>query len=324
MTETFTVEESTSHELERVEAVELAMVAQEMEIEDLVARHRKIQAAIEEVLVDGIDYGRIPGVNRPTLLKPGAEKLSQLFMLVPEIETQETYHEDGHYTVKALCYLHHVPTGRRLGPQPALATSRESKYAYRMMNPTCPDCGTDNIRTSKEGGYYCWRRIGGCGNQFAAASDKAKQIATQPTGRGPNPDLPDTYNTVLRMACKRAHVAATLAITGASEVFTSDIEDHAPADAQPDRADTPKPARKQTKAQTEEFNTLQHQLVSEHGLEQWATPAVVTSANRAFGMAYESLSEISREHMDQIIEGARKQLAAAEEAPQGDEKGDLE
>lgn len=40
-----------------------------------------------------------------------------------------------------------------------------------------------------------------------------------------NPDLADTYNTVLKMAKKRAHVDAILTATAASDIFTQDLED---------------------------------------------------------------------------------------------------
>ena len=40
-----------------------------------------------------------------------------------------------------------------------------------------------------------------------------------------NPDIADVYNTVLKMANKRALVAATLNVTAASDIFTQDVED---------------------------------------------------------------------------------------------------
>lgn len=48
-----------------------------------------------------------------------------------------------------------------------------------------------------------------------------------------NPDLADTYNTVLKMAKKRALVDATITACAASDIFTQDVEDfvedhHAP------------------------------------------------------------------------------------------------
>ena len=42
-----------------------------------------------------------------------------------------------------------------------------------------------------------------------------------------NPDIADVYNTVLKMAKKRAHVDATLTATGAGDMFTQDLIDDA-------------------------------------------------------------------------------------------------
>lgn len=43
--------------------------------------------------------------------------------------------------------------------------------------------------------------------------------------RGENPDIADTYNTVLKMAKKRALVDAVKSTTAASDIFTQDLED---------------------------------------------------------------------------------------------------
>jgi hypothetical protein len=52
----------------------------------------------------------------------------------------------------------------------------------------------------------------------------AWEISTQ-VYRIPNDEIPDLANTILKMAQKRALVAATLIATGLSDYFTQDIED---------------------------------------------------------------------------------------------------
>ncbi len=47
----------------------------------------------------------------------------------------------------------------------------------------------------------------------------------QPTGNVENPDLADVWNTVRKMAEKRAMVAAVLVGTGCSSIFTQDLEE---------------------------------------------------------------------------------------------------
>ena len=57
-----------------------------------------------------------------------------------------------------------------------------------------------------------------------------------------NPDIADVYNSVLKIAKKRAHIDATLTVTGAADLFTQDlIDDDEPqrAPIAPPRARTP-------------------------------------------------------------------------------------
>lgn len=51
--------------------------------------------------------------------------------------------------------------------------------------------------------------------------------ALQEGAKTENPDIADTYNTVLKMASKRSLIDATLKATGGSCEFTQDIEDMA-------------------------------------------------------------------------------------------------
>jgi hypothetical protein len=74
------------------------------------------------------------------------------------------------------------------------------------------------VRRSKEGdGHYCWKKQGGCGWTGRV---------NQPSGKVDNPDLADQKNTVLKMAVKRALVAATITAIHASDMFTQDLEDY--------------------------------------------------------------------------------------------------
>jgi hypothetical protein len=52
-------------------------------------------------------------------------------------------------------------------------------------------------------------------------------------GKIENEDIADVYNTVLKIAKKRAHIDATLTVTGAADLFTQDLidEDDAGRDA---------------------------------------------------------------------------------------------
>src|SRR3990167_5127721 len=203
----------------------------ELTVEDLIAQMQKIRTVMEKVMVrddpaKGIagHYGVIPGTNKPTLLKPGAEKLCLLFRLDPEYATERVV-EDGHLTAITTCTLYKITTGQRWGSGQAICSSKESKYAYRKGERICPECGQAAIIKGKEqygGGWLCWNKKGGCGAKWP---DGATVIESQNVERVDNPDLADTWNTIIKMACKRALVAAVLNVTAASDIFTQDIEE---------------------------------------------------------------------------------------------------
>lgn len=208
-----------------------ALVARdEIDVSELVQQSKVIEEAMRLAMTDGIHYGRIPGVNKPTLLKPGAEKLLVLFRLAPEYDTEKIWHEDGHLTVMAKCSLRHIPTGLKIAEGEGLCTTRESRYAWRKGERVCPECNEPQVREGKArdgrpGNWYCWKKQGGCGATWDLDSEQGSLFRAMETGRVANPDLPDTYNTVLKMGDKRALLAAVLNGTAASDVFTQDMED---------------------------------------------------------------------------------------------------
>lgn len=207
-------------------------VTPQVEATELKARLDVIQEAQEKAMVEDTDYGVIPGTNKPTLLKPGAEKLSVLFQLDVQLSNEKRWGPGDHLTVVSKATVFHAPTGSRLGYGEGVCSTRERKYAYRQAKLSCPECGQETVFKSKKGpGWFCWAAKGGCGAQFGPGDER---ITGQKLGQVDNPDLPDTWNTVVKMAEKRARVDAVLAVTGASALFTQDVEDQpAAAEAEP-------------------------------------------------------------------------------------------
>lgn len=195
-----------------------------LSVTDVRSQVNLIQHVLREVMKEGQHFGVIPGTNKPTLLKAGAEKLCLTFRLDPQYEITER--QDGpHLSITSKCTLWHIPSGQRFGSGMGSCSTREAKYAYRQTSVKCPVCEKEAIIKGKEeygGGWVCFKKKGGCGAKFA---DGAQEIEKQPRGRVPNEDLADTYNTVLKMANKRSLVAAVLNATAASDIFTQDIED---------------------------------------------------------------------------------------------------
>lgn len=85
---------------------------------------------IDSVLIAGIDYGVIPHCNKPTLLKPGAEKIMNYLGLICRVETLnrvEDYNV-GFFSYECKVYLidyNGVVKGEGIG----ITNTREGKYA---------------------------------------------------------------------------------------------------------------------------------------------------------------------------------------------------
>jgi hypothetical protein len=187
---------------------------------------RAIQDVMSQAMHEGEHYGKIPGCgDKPALLKAGAEKLGLMFRLAPEFEVTAIDLADNHKEFRIICTLKHIQTGETWGQGVGSCSTMESKYRYRPSSRKCPACGAEAIIKGKAefgGGWVCFKKKGGCGAKF---SDEAKDIVSQTDGRIENPDIADTYNTVLKMAKKRAHVDAIITATSASDIFTQDVEE---------------------------------------------------------------------------------------------------
>lgn len=199
-----------------------------MDTAQVLKRMKAIKDLKELVLVEGVDYGVIPGTDKPVLLKPGAEKICSFFGYVPDIQVVAEIEDwRGERYGEPLFYYRYrvslLKDGAAVGQGEGSANTWEAKYRYRLAGRKCPKCARENIRPSKQdGGWYCWAKTGGCGAQFVQGD---KSIESQEVGRVPNPDFADVINTVQKMGQKRAYIAATLSATGASQWFTQDLED---------------------------------------------------------------------------------------------------
>lgn len=180
---------------------------------------------------NGVDFGPVPGTDKPVLRKAGAEKATSFFGLSPRFRdasvtedwTGEQHGGEPFLYYRQTCDLY--KGDRLIASADGSCNSWEKKYRYRAMERTCPKCSKATIIKGKAeygGGWLCFAKKGGCGAKFA---DDAPEIVGQQVGQIKNPDVAELANTLLKMAQKRALVAATLIATGLSEYFTQDIED---------------------------------------------------------------------------------------------------
>jgi len=209
-------------------------------LQDAAARRQAVIEYTRRMLVSGTDYGKIPGTgDKPTLLKPGAEKLASLFGLSPLFEMMEREMDwtgDAHggepfFYMQYRCTLTRgdIVAGQGVGS----CNSWEKKYRYRTVYP--------NKATAEEKAAGRLETRGGRNGSYQVYVIK-------------NADPADVVNTVDKMAQKRALVAAVLIAVNASELFTQDIEDYSdivdgdwtPAPpAQPAPRPAPAPAKAQ-------------------------------------------------------------------------------
>jgi hypothetical protein len=190
-----------------------------------------IQEVMREVMQDGQHYGKVPGCGeKPTLLKPGAEKLSMVFRLRPIIKEQgedvKVMHlENGHRDYTVYCHVFNM-AGIEMSTGVGSCSTMESKYRYRggQKTPTDRQVPKEYWNLKKAGKTReAQDLIGGPG--YSAGKVNGVWMVCEVGEKMDNPDIADVYNTVLKMAKKRAYVDGILSATGASDIFTQDIED---------------------------------------------------------------------------------------------------
>ncbi|NML34894.1 hypothetical protein [Paraburkholderia antibiotica] len=162
-----------------------------------------VQEVMRSIMKSDTHYGVIPGTKKPSLYKPGAEVLCVTFRIADKYEIEDLT-VDGMARYRVRCIGVHQVTGVVLGEGLGECSSHEEKYKWRRA--ICAEefeVTPENLRRLK---FSKWQN----------KVEKQQQIRTESA---------DQANTILKMACKRAKIAMTLNVTGASDIFTQDIED---------------------------------------------------------------------------------------------------
>ncbi len=186
-------------------------------VQDVLKQVELVQELMKKVMKEGEHYGVIPGTKKPTLYKPGAEKLGFTFRLMPEYEIHKTDLGNGHREYEVVCKLYHIQTGAFVGAGVGSCSTMESKYRWRAKKvetgEPIPKDYHQNKGKYKAEGYRLEKDDTGAWHWYKI------------DGKQENPDIADTWNTVLKIAKKRAHIDAILTATAASDIFTQDMED---------------------------------------------------------------------------------------------------
>jgi len=217
--------------------------------QEVVKQVGTIQQIMSTVMKKDTHYGVIPGCgDKPTLLKAGAEKISLTFRLAPHYEVQKIVSGE-HREYEVVCTLKHIPSDKIIAQGVGNCSTMESKYRYRntmenTFEPIPQDYKAKKTQYNKDG-FYC-RKING-----AWAWVKMERVE--------NPNLADQYNTVLKMAKKRAYVDATISGTACSDIFTQDLEDIRSNMAEPETAEAPAMSPMGKKTDAEKYpNSAKH------------------------------------------------------------------
>lgn len=168
---------------------------------EILEAHRETSALIEKALKKDRDYGVIPGTgDKPTLLKPGAEKIVLSFGCRSEFVLDHCIEDpDRRVQWRKRSKEWYGPKGGRRFKWKESEGESIGFYEYRY---TCRIF-------SRETGELLGEAVGVCSTMESKYVDRPR----------------DSQNTAAKMAQKRALVAAVLMTFGLSDQFTQDVEE---------------------------------------------------------------------------------------------------
>lgn len=187
-----------------------------------------IQHVMREVMQEGQHYGTIPGCgDKPTLLQPGAQKLCLAFNLAPSYDVTTRDMPGGHREYTVRCILTHRGSGGKVGEGLGVASTMESKYRFRVAPKKVTDreVPREYWDARKADPKKAQALLGGPGYGTKKDDNGVWRITEGSNEKVEHDNPADYYNTVAKMAAKRAHVHASLNVTGATDMFTQDIEE---------------------------------------------------------------------------------------------------
>lgn len=168
-----------------------------MAVADIISHVAMVQEVMRAVMKPEVHYGIIPGTDKPTLYKQGAEVLCMAFRVADSYQVEDLSTADT-VRYRVTCVGTHQATGIVLGTGMGEASSGEEKYKWRKAFDDEFNATPENLRRIKKGKYT------------------TKQVRTEPA---------DLANTILKMANKRAKIAMTINVTACGDMFGQDLED---------------------------------------------------------------------------------------------------
>ena len=225
----------------------------------MIEAHKEISELITKALESGKDYGTIPGAgDKPTLLKPGAERLAAAFGTLPRysIVAQDIDHDRVVPWAKRKKVWHNKFKGDKSFDWQQ--ENGESLGLYRYV------IRCELVR--RDEGTIVGDGLGSCSTMESKYVDRPR----------------DCENTVLKMAQKRALVAAVLNAFGLSDRFTQDVEDQ-PHDAPTAPIPTAPADEPPTEKQVELLERLSHSSRWTEAQRQWIAGKMAVLTKRSAG-----------------------------------------
>lgn len=210
-----------------------------LSIDQIVKQRTLITECMAKAMHENQHYGKVPGCgDKPTLLQPGAQLLAHLFRLRPEYEVIESDLAGGHKRFRVQCRLYFIGSTPELRISEGVgeSSSMESKHRFRnaaavvtptgdpvppaywdIKNKQGPDAAKKWAANAYDGKSVSTKKIDGAWQFVIVEGGSDEKVE--------NSNPADVFNTVLKIAKKRAFVDATITATASSDFFTQDLED---------------------------------------------------------------------------------------------------
>ena len=202
--------------------------------QDVAARIGRVQEVMKGVMQGpskenamGVHYGLIPGCgDKPTLLQPGAQILGVTFGIYADPTETIVDMPNGHREVRVKVAMRRLDTDAVVAYGMGSCSTMEAKYRFRkgdaeVTDQQVPKAYWDAKKTDPKkaqdligGSGYGTKKVDGAWFITKGSSEKVE-----------NTNPAEYYNTVGKIAFKRAYVHGTINATACSDIFTQDIED---------------------------------------------------------------------------------------------------
>jgi hypothetical protein len=168
---------------------------------------QRFQKLVKTHLVPDHDFGTIPGTQKPTLLKPGAEKITKLMGLADSYSISDKVEDWAKplFSYTVTCELHNIQGGALISQGIGHCNSMEACYRHRWLWSSDVPAHLDKNSLPQR--------------QINTRRGRSTQYRIE------NDDVFSLVNTIMKMAKKRALVDAALSAGRLSDLFSQGDQD---------------------------------------------------------------------------------------------------